>query len=169
MSQTAREAESKEEKKLKAVVKPIDMAKGFSEAKALFKDFFSAPPWSDDWSDEAKLNAYIDDIAGQRNSCPLGLCAEEDGKAKLVGLSFGRLIHFYEGTQYRVDEFCIRPAFQGKGYGSLFIKEIGRILKEMCISYILLDTVKTYKAYSSYLKNGFKEIKDDVGLSLKLG
>ena len=87
MSQTAREAESKEEKKLKAVVKPIDMAKGFSEAKALFKDSFSAPPWSDDWSDEAKLNAYIDDIAGQRNSCTLGLCAEEDGKAKLVGLS----------------------------------------------------------------------------------
>lgn len=32
-----------EEKKLKAVVKPIDMAKGFSEAKALFRDSFSAP------------------------------------------------------------------------------------------------------------------------------
>lgn len=39
----------------------------------------------------------------------------------------------------------------------------------MCVSYILLDTVKTYKAYSFYLENGFKEIKDDVGLSLKLG
>lgn len=32
-----------EEKKLKAVVKPIDMAKGLSEAKSLFKDSFSAP------------------------------------------------------------------------------------------------------------------------------
>lgn len=32
-----------EEKKWKAVVKPIDMAKGFSKAKALIKGSFSAP------------------------------------------------------------------------------------------------------------------------------
>lgn len=63
----------------------------------------------------------------------------------------------------------LRPAFQDKGYGSLFIKEIGSILKKMGVAYILMDTVKTYKAYSFYLKNGFEEIKDDVGLSLKLG
>ena len=125
---------------MKAAVKPIDMAKGFSEAKSLFKDSFSAPPWNDDWSEEAKL----------------------------VGLSFGRIIHFYEGTQYRVDEFCTHPAFQGKGYGSLFIGGIKRISKDMGVAYILLDTVKTYKAYSFYLKNGFEEIKDDVGLFLKL-
>lgn len=97
-------------------------AKDFSEAKSLFRASFSAPPWNDDWGDEAKLNDYIDDIARQRNSLPLGLYAEKDGKAKLIGLSFGRLIHFYKGTQYRVDEFCIHPDFQGKGYGSLFIE-----------------------------------------------
>lgn len=28
---------------MKAVAKPIDMAKGFSEAKSLFRDSFSAP------------------------------------------------------------------------------------------------------------------------------
>lgn len=42
-------------------------------------------------------------------------------------------------------------------------------MKKMGVAYILMDTVKTYKAYSFYLKNGFEEIKDDVGLSLKLG
>lgn len=42
-------------------------------------------------------------------------------------------------------------------------------MKETEVAYILLDTVKTYKAYSFYSKNGFKEIKDDVGLFLKLG
>lgn len=72
-------------------------------------------------------------------------------------------------SQNPVQRLLLRPAFQNKGYGSLFIKEIGRILKEMGVAYILLDTVKTYKAYSFYLKNGFKEIKDDVGLFLKLG
>ncbi len=39
----------------------------------------------------------------------------------------------------------------------------------MGAAYILLDTVKTYKAYSFYLKNGFEEMKDNVGLSVKLG
>lgn len=151
-----------------ALVKPIYMAKGFSEAKSLFRVSFSSPPWNDDWSDEKQLNAYIEDIAKQTNSLPLGLYDEEGGKTKLIGLSFGRLIHFYEGTQYRVDEFCIHPDFQGKGYGSLFIEEIDKLLVDMGVAYILLDTVKTYKAYSFYVKNGFKEIKDDVGLSLKL-
>lgn len=153
---------------MKAVVKPIDMEKGFSEAKSLFRASFSAPPWNDDWSDEKQLNAYIEDIAKQTNSLPLGLYDEEGGKTKLIGLSFGRIIHFYEGTQYRVDEFCIRPAFQGKGYGSLFIGGIKRMLKDMGVAYTLLDTVKTYNVYSFYLKNGFEEIKDDIGLFLKL-
>ena len=39
----------------------------------------------------------------------------------------------------------------------------------MGVAYILLDTVKTYKACSFYLKNGVEEIKDDVGPLLKLG
>lgn len=39
----------------------------------------------------------------------------------------------------------------------------------MGVAYLRLDTVKTYKTYSFYSKNGFKEIKDDVGLYLKLG
>lgn len=77
MSQTAREAESKEEKKLKAVVKPIDMAKGFSEAKALFKDSFSAPPCNDDWSDEAKLNAYIVTSRGKETRARLGFAPKK--------------------------------------------------------------------------------------------
>lgn len=41
-------------------------------------------------------------------------------------------------------------------------------IKELNISYILLDTVKSFDAYNFYLKNGFEEIVGNVGLLKKI-
>lgn len=77
-------------------------------------------------------------------------------------------MHFYKGNQLRIDEFCIDVNYQKRGLGSLFIELLSIKIKELNISYILLDSVKSFDAYNFYLKNGFEEIVGNVGLLKKI-
>ena len=71
--------------------------------RSLFLDVFSNAPWNDDWSDEAQLNAYLDDLTGNRNSLSLGFF---DGE-RLIGLALGNIRHWFRGTEYYIDELCV--------------------------------------------------------------
>lgn len=93
---------------------------------------------------------------------------EENGDEVLVGLALGRLMHFYEGNQFRVDEFCVDINYQKRGLGSLFMNLLFEKMNELNISYILLETKKSFDAYKLYLKNGFEDIVDGVGLIKKI-
>lgn len=131
---------------------------------ALFKDVFTQDPWNDDWSDPEQLNAYIDDLIGQSNSLTLGYFCHEE----LVGLSMGRIKHWYEGTEYCIDEFCIARSFQNKGIGSSFLREIEAYLREKEIRHIFLLTDRDVLAHAFYLKNGFREMGNNVSLAKKV-
>ena len=130
----------------------------------LFFGVFSDEPWNDDWSDRTQLDAYIDDLTGQRNSLTLGLL--DDGR--LVGLAMGRIKHWYGGTEYSIDEFCIEKQSQNKGVGSLFLKGIEADLLQNGITHIFLETEKTVPAYPFYLRRGFRELPSHVGLVKKI-
>ena len=127
----------------------------------LFIDVFTQDPWNDDWSDPEQLRAYIDDLIGQRNSLTIGYFCDE----QLVGLSMGRVKHWYEGTEYCVDEFCIAGPFQHQGIGSRFLSEIEAYLTERGIRCLYLQTDKDVPAHSFYLKNGFEEQRNSVSLA----
>ncbi len=126
--------------------------------KELFVSVFTIEPWNDDWSNQEQLDAYLVDLIGQSNSLTYGIYEEEN----LIGVSMGHIRHWYTGTEYYIDEFCIRTEKQGNGIGSLFFDEIEKAIKEIGLTQIFLQTEKTVPAYEFYLKRGFFELKDHV-------
>ena len=57
------------------------------EIKELFVSVFTQPPWNDDWSDAAQLDAYLCDIMHARTPLAFGLY---DG-GLLAGISLGNI------------------------------------------------------------------------------
>ena len=130
----------------------------------LFRDVFTREPWNDDWSDPEQLNTYIDDLAGQSNSLTLGYFDSD----KLVGLSMGHIKHWFAGTEYLIDEFCVETRLQGKGVGTAFMRAIEAFLIENGIRHIFLQTESTVPAYKFYLRSGFTELKEHVSFAKTL-
>lgn len=131
---------------------------------ALFKDVFTNEPWNDDWSDQAQLDAYIADLTGQGYSLALGYF---DGD-QLAAMSLGYIKHWFRGTEYIIDEFCVDRERQGQKIGSAFLKEIEAYLSKTGIRSMFLQTEKDMPAYSFYLHNGFTELKGHVSFTKRI-
>lgn len=87
-----------------------------SEMVSLYKLAFSGEPWNDDWSDEEQLTEYIKEKSGGFHAVNYGLI--RDGK--LIAISLGQITHWWEGTNYVMDELCVSPDCQGTGIGTRF-------------------------------------------------
>lgn len=134
------------------------------EIKELFVSVFTDDPWNDDWSEQEQLHLYLIDLIGQSNSLTYGLF---EGN-KLIGLSMGRIKHWYTGTEYCIDELCIQTDKQGKGVGSYFLKKIENGIKEIGLTHIFLQTDNNVPAYDFYKKNGFYELVESVSFAKKV-
>ena len=130
----------------------------------LFKDVFTNEPWNDDWSDAEQLEAYITDLTGQDYSLTLGYF---DGD-RMVGLSMGHVKHWYTGTEYYIDEFCVARPYQGKGVGTGFMKAIEAFLLERQIVQIFLQTDRNAPAYEFYTHRGFHELAGHVSFAKRI-
>ena len=133
--------------------------------KDLFTGVFTGEPWNDDWSDIKQLDLYIEDLCGQNYSLTFGLY---DG-SELIGLSMGYIKHWYSGTEYLINELCIKTGRQGSGAGTFFLTEIEKAIKEMGIKQIFLLTGRDVPAYDFYKKNGYVEESNTVPLSKYIG
>ncbi|MBR5071379.1 MAG: GNAT family N-acetyltransferase, partial [Oscillospiraceae bacterium] len=103
----------------------LDPASDKEIIKELFSSVFCAAPWYDDWSDPIQLDSYIKDLTGQDRSLSYGLFEADE----MIGLALGNIRHWYSGTEYMIDEFCIRTDRQGRGLGSYFMKKIENDLR----------------------------------------
>ena len=130
----------------------------------LFRDVFTHEPWNDDWSDADQLNAYIGDLVGQGDSLTLGFF---DGD-RLAALSMGRVKHWFRGTEYLIDEFCVARALQGRGIGTRFMEAVEAYLVRNGIRHIFLQTGRDMPAYRFYLKRGFTELEGHVSFAKEL-
>ncbi|MBO4407154.1 MAG: GNAT family N-acetyltransferase [Clostridia bacterium] len=132
--------------------------------KALFADVFTREPWNDDWSDGEQLDLYIEDLTGQGNSLTFGLYED----SALIGISMGYTKHWFRGTEYVIEEFCVRTECQGKGAGSAFLSGIEQAIREMGLKHIFLLTDSTVPAYGFYKKNGYTELKTHAAFAKTL-
>ena len=132
--------------------------------KELFTGVFTGEPWNDDWSDSKQLDCYIDDLCGQSYSLTYGLF--EGGE--LIGLSMGYIKHWYTGTEYIINELCIKTERQGAGAGTFFINAIEEAIKELGLKQIFLLTDSNVPAYEFYKKNGFVECETNVALAKQI-
>lgn len=128
------------------------------EIKFIIKETFSREPWNDDWNDAQQFHSYILDLIDNRNSLSLGLY----DNGILIGVSLGRIKHWYTGVEYWIDDLAVLPRFQGNGYGSQFIDMIEGFVKENGIVGIVLFTEKEIPAYGLYVKKSFVEKKERV-------
>ena len=135
------------------------------EIKAVFVSVFTAAPWYDDWSDREQLDLYIQDLTGQGYSLTFGLYDDAD---ELIGISLGYIKHWYSGTEYIINELCIRTDRQGSGAGTFFIREIEKAIRELGIKEIFLLTGSDVPAYEFYRKNGFIELTNNVAFAKRV-
>ena len=131
----------------------------------VFLGVFTKEPWNDDWSDTAQLDMYINDLIGQSYSLTYGLYDDDE----LIGISMGYIKHWYRGTEYIINEFCIKTELQGKGAGTFFIKEIEKAIQELGLNQIFLLTDTNVPAYNFYKKNGFFEETTTVAFGKRVG
>ena len=134
------------------------------EIKDLFVSVFTKDPWNDDWSDEEQLDMYINDLTGQQYSLTYGLYEGDE----MIGLSMGHIKHWFSGTEYYIDELCIRTDKQGTGAGTFFVRQIERAIKEIGLTQIFLQTDADAPAYRFYKKLGFTELEGHVSFAKKL-
>lgn len=123
--------------------------------RTLFFDVFSEAPWNDDWSNEEQLRCYLLDLMDAKSSLSLGLYEQD----VLVGVSLGRVLHWYSGTEYQIQEFCIKAGEQKRCLGTRFLSLMEALLATRGIASILLATDRTVPAYLFYRKHGFSELK----------
>lgn len=133
--------------------------------KEVFVSVFTAEPWCDDWSDAEQLDLYLQDLTGQGYSLTYGLY---DDAGELIGISLGYIKHWYSGTEYIINELCIRTERQGAGAGTFFIREIEKAIQELGIKQIFLLTDSNVPAYEFYRKNGFTEQTTNVSFSKRV-
>lgn len=132
--------------------------------KEVFVSVFTKKPWNDDWSDKEQLDMYITDLIGQGYSLTYGLL--DDGE--LIGISMGYIKHWYTGTEYIINELCIKTDIQGSGAGTYFLSEIEKAIKELGLKQIFLLTDSNVPAYDFYRKKGYVEEKTLVAFSKKI-
>ena len=131
------------------------------KVKDLFLSVFTTSPWYDDWSDKEQLDAYLTDLMGQGNSLSYGMFENE----KLIAMSLGRIKHWYTGTEYCIDEFCVRKDKQGQGIGTCFLENIEKAIREIGLVQIYLQTDIDVPALDFYIKNGFIHLEETVSLA----
>ena len=126
----------------------------------LYKEAFQGEPWNDDWSDTGQLNEYIKEISCGYRALNYGLFIN----GELTALSVGMIRHWWEGTNYNIEEFCVDPDIQGQGIGSKFMKMIEEDVKKQGLAGIFLQTDKDKPSYRFYMKNGYNDLTMHVSL-----
>ena len=128
------------------------------EIAQMYRAAFAGDPWNDDWSDEAQLIEYIRDVSCYFKGLNYGLLI--DGKLSAVAL--GSIRHWWEGTNYDLEELCVDTSLQGLGIGSRFMKLVEQDIKSMGLAGIFLQTDNDMPAYKFYKKNGYRELTEHV-------
>ncbi len=130
----------------------------------LYRSAFKGAPWNDDWSDDKQLELYVKEISGAYNALNYGLLID----GELVAMSVGMIRHWWEGTNYNIEELCVSPELQGKGIGSRFMKMIEDDIIKRGLCGIFLQTDSDKPSYRFYKKNGFGELDKHVSFYKKL-
>lgn len=126
----------------------------------LFLNVFTREPWNDHWESPQDAKRYLESHYAFNSF--LGYVAVYEGR--IVGAAFGFIKPWQRGLEYYINEFFVDTAVQGKGVGTLLLKQIAAEIKGKAMNAIVLTTQRAFPAYGFYLKNGFTELAGEVFL-----
>ncbi len=130
----------------------------------LYKISFAGEPWNDDWSDPYQLAEYVKEISSAYNALNFGLMVDGELKA----MSLGMIRHWWEGTNYNIEELCVSPELRGQGVGTRFMQMIEEKTRKRGLHGIFLQTDNDKPSYRFYKKNGFGDLDSHVSLYKKV-
>ena len=79
-------------------------------------------------------------------------------------MSVGKINHWWEGTNYNIEELCVSPLYQGQGIGTKFLELIEQCVREKGLAGVFLQTDNDKPSYHFYHKNGFKDLDEHISL-----
>ena len=120
----------------------------------IYRRAFAGEPWNDDWSDTDQLQAYIRDVSRDFRGLNYGLLID----GKLAAVALGSVRHWWEGTNYNLEELCVDTSIQRKGTGSRFMELIEEDIRRQGMAGVFLQTDNDKPSYKFYMKNGYKEL-----------
>ena len=124
------------------------------ECTDLYMSTFSQEPWYDQFESKEQVVKYFKNF--MKYNSFLGYVGILDNK--IVALSVGMKKPWIKGEEYYIDEFCVDYSQQGKGIGSLFLKQIEEFISDQQLNGIFLNTEEAYPSYEFYRKNGFEKL-----------
>ena len=119
----------------------------------IYRNAYREEPWNEEY-DAGDVESYITDFLNSETKCAFAFILGED----IIGVAMGLIIPSIGSCYFRIEDICIDPAYQGRGYGRQFIESLENNLKIKGCDSILLGTQRGFPAHKFYLKNEFKEI-----------
>lgn len=132
----------------------IPESKDISQCVKVYISAYSEEPWKEVY-EEAEVENYICAYLNSDTKCCFSAVEQE----QIVGLVLGLLVPGIDGPYLRIEDICISPEVQRKGYGSTFMELIAKEATKRGCDSILLGTQKDFPSHRFYLKNGFQEIE----------
>ncbi len=129
----------------------------------LFMEVFNEAPWNDKWTIETaykRLEMFYNSPGFD------GLLQYEEGK--LVALILGIAEAYFDGTSFRIIEFCVDNHQQRSGYGSKLLAAFKERLKQKGMKDIFLLTCRGESTEGFYQKNGFNTSKSMIMMHTNL-
>lgn len=126
--------------------------KYFNSIVEVYYNTFSKAPWNEEWKDLETLGNFISDIINTPGFRGYLVCDED----RIIGYALGRVVRWWRGEDFYLENFCILPSYQNQGVGTRlfdFMKE--SLLSENIIHMTLLsDSDKP--SFNFYKKNGLE-------------
>ncbi len=117
----------------------------------LFMDVFSREPWNETYDSREQVIRFF--RGHLLNNYFVGYVMKEYGE--IVAISLGMKKLWLQGTEYYIDQFCVKFERQGEGIGSRFLKMIEDDLESQGMNVVMLNTEKGFPSEQFYIKNGF--------------
>lgn len=96
----------------------------------------------------------------------VGYVAEEDGA--VIGSLFAHEKVWWNNSEVFIEEMFIRPDMQGKGYGSMLLKQAETYVRGKGLAGITLSTNRYAPAPNFYRKNGFSDCRHVIFMAKEI-
>ena len=123
------------------------------ECARIYAHAYREEPWNEKYRRE-QICHYLICYLHSSTKCAYSLV--HDGR--IIGIALGLIVPSIDSPYFRLEDICIDPTHQRKGYGREFLRLLSEVLTESECDSILLGTQAGYPSHHLYLQCGFQEI-----------
>ena len=138
--------------RLNIAVQPV-AADEIDACAAVYAAAYGEAPWNEAL-DPGQVKGYIRAFTGRDGFCAWRLSVG----GEIAGVALGVVVPCVDAPFLRVEDFCVAPKVQRRGFGGAFLAEIQRQAAKLGCDAMLLATQPDVPARRFYLEQGFREI-----------